>query len=399
MHNNKITIGLLWHSFSSDNLGVGALSLCNIRLIDEQARAQNLDPEYIVVGNTGSCDYLPEAFRGNTRLVHFPGKAFLKTPLRIINAISACDIVFDIGEGDSYADIYGLSRFIKLSLSKAISIRRRTPLILSPQTIGPFGTSVGRVVSRYLLPRARVVIARDHMSKALLDKMGLKNAVESTDVAFSLQPEGQTLPESGGKIRFGLNVSGLLYNGGYNGKNQFSLKSDYRAFTHQLVSELASRDDLEIHLVPHVISTQLPVEDDYSVSELIKQQHPSIILPERFRSPSEAKGYIAQMDVFAGARMHSTVAAFSSGTPVLPLAYSRKFSGLFESMQYNRALDMRDLDEQQLINAIKAGIRDRHVLAAEMTAGRERFQLLLNDYRAIIASALQDGSALARKGA
>lgn len=30
--------GLLWHSFSSGNLGVGALSISNMLLIDEAAR-------------------------------------------------------------------------------------------------------------------------------------------------------------------------------------------------------------------------------------------------------------------------------------------------------------------------------------------------------------------------
>lgn len=47
------------------------------------------------------------------------------------------------------------------------------------------------------------------------------------------------------------------------------------------------------------------------------------------------------MDFFTGARMHSTIAAFSSGVPVVPVAYSRKFNGLYDTLKYPYYIDAK----------------------------------------------------------
>ena len=41
------------------------------------------------------------------------------------------------------------------------------------------------------------------------------------------------------------------------------------------------------------------------------------------------------MAAFTGARMHATIASISAGVPVLPFSYSRKFEGLFNTLNYN----------------------------------------------------------------
>ena len=42
--------------------------------------------------------------------------------------------------------------------------------------------------------------------------------------------------------------------------------------------------------------------------------------------------------------MHATIAALSSGVPVIPIAYSRKFKGLFENCQYDIGVDLTKQD-------------------------------------------------------
>ena len=48
----------------------------------------------------------------------------------------------------------------------------------------------------------------------------------------------------------------------------------------------------------------------------------------------EIKGYISEMDIFIGARMHATIGAFSSGIATIPVSYSRKFEGLYDNLNY-----------------------------------------------------------------
>ncbi len=45
-----LTIGLLWHSINSGNLGVGALTIGNIALIRRAAEAAGLPVRFVILG-------------------------------------------------------------------------------------------------------------------------------------------------------------------------------------------------------------------------------------------------------------------------------------------------------------------------------------------------------------
>lgn len=386
----EITIGLLWHSFKSGNLGVGALSICNFQIIDQEVRRLGLNARYLVIGNSGLLDYMPSELKSNAEFVHFSAKNFAKRPFSIIKSIRACDAVFDIGEGDSFADIYGVPRLAKLSLSKFLTTSGTGNLVFSPQTIGPFSTVPGRILARYLTRRSFCVVARDHMSKSVLEQLGAPRQAEAIDVAFLLPFDKTRFPHAvTDKIRIGINVSGLLFHGGYNNRNQFGLASDYKAFTYALIKRLLEDGRYEVHLVPHVVSENNPIEDDYAVSEIIKQAIPAVILPpSRFTDPVIAKSYIAGLDFFTGARMHSTIGAFSSGVPVAPLAYSRKFAGLFESIGYGQVLDMKVFGQEELIQRITQAIEARESVANEVQAGLAQVGRKIDVYRDVVARML-----------
>lgn len=51
---------------------------------------------------------------------------------------------------------------------------------------------------------------------------------------------------------------------------------------------------------------------------------PECIFPNDFITALDVKNYICNMDILIAPRMHASIAAFSSGVPVLPFAYSRK---------------------------------------------------------------------------
>ena len=48
--------------------------------------------------------------------------------------------------------------------------------------------------------------------------------------------------------------------------------------------------------------------------------------------------------------MHATIGAISSGVPVIPVAYSRKFNGLYDTLQYPFYIDAKaDITLEQAI--------------------------------------------------
>ena len=341
--NSILTIGLLWHSMNSSNLGVGALTLSQIAIIENAAARANKQVQFRIFGTLGVENYGPAPGVISVCGVHRNFIAPWKS--QFLRQLRECDLVLDIGEGDSFTDIYGLTRFFILTGTKFATWLSGIPLVLSPQTIGPFQGRMTRTAACFIMMRSKRVFARDHLSMEFLRNMGLKNVAEAIDVAFALpyQKPPRSSPE---KVRVGINVSALLYHGGYTRNNQFGLSLDYAHLTQATLQWFSARPECEVFLVPHVIPESMDVENDHQLSLQLQQQYPDVQVATRFLSPSQAKSFISGMDFFVGARMHACIAAFSSGIAVVPLAYSRKFNGLFESLNYPHFGDCRKDSEQ-----------------------------------------------------
>ena len=379
-----VTIALMWHSMNSDNLGVGALTLSNLALLRRAAAEAGREARFIALGWRDPRPWY-EAFDDlenvplRTRHLPRPGG-----PLG--EAIGRADIVFDIGGGDSFTDIYGPKRFGTIWITKWRSVMAGKPLILSPQTIGPFESAWARVMARRIMNRARLVVSRDAPSTAFLRELGIRTEIlEATDVAMGLPYEAPA-PREGGPVKVGLNVSGLMFSGGYTQDNQFGLKDDYPTLIRRIVAFFAGQEDVELHLVGHVQSENQPLEDDHRVGQMLAEEFPGVICSPWFRSPSEAKSYIAGMDFFMGARMHATIAAFSSGVPVIPMAYSRKFRGVFNTLGYGHVADCKAETADEIMAKIEAGFKGRAALQAEVAEAMKGVNARLDAYVARAAA-------------
>lgn len=237
------------------------------------------------------------------------------------------------------------------------------------------------------------IFARDETSRALLETMGMggKSSL-TTDVAFALpftmSADKETRDLANGPIKVGLNVSALLYRRDLSKGDKIALAGDYPALIDALLAKLAANSRAEVHLVPHVIPSHAPYEDDYAVAETLKQQHPSLILPPRFTGPSQAKSYIAGLDLFMGSRMHATIAAISSGTAVVPLGYSRKFSGLFGSLGYAWNADLTSESNAAVLAKVDAALADLPAIRADAVAANAEAQRRLGNYREFLRQTL-----------
>ena len=268
-----ITIGLLWHSVSSDNLGVGALTESQIAICQDAAAQTKSKVNYVVFGTQGGRHYVPKNVP-----VTIGGRVSIKQMLfgqsKFLKDLEACDMVLDIGEGDSFTDIYGLKRYLFLIISKFAVLVKGKPLILSPQTIGPFDYWFTRKISSMLMRRCKRVYARDGLSFDYLKQCGLNENIDvAIDVAFKLPfAKFKYQKSKSDQVRVGLNVSGLLFSGGYTQNNQFGLTVDYPALIRQLLTDWTQHADYEVWLIPHVIPDALPVEDDRKAIAVLAQE-------------------------------------------------------------------------------------------------------------------------------
>lgn len=378
-----VTLALVWHQMNSDNLGVGALTLANLAILRAAARDADRKVRFLILGWRDPRPWYEtpddvENIPMRTRHLVSPNGP-------VAEAIARADAVFDIGGGDSFTDIYGTKRFLTVWGTKARSIAAGKPLVLCPQTVGPFDTAWARPLAQWAMNRAVAVVTRDAPSTALLAEMRVHSKVlEATDVAMRL-PHATTAPRKNEKTRVGLNVSGLLMSGGYTGANQFGLSIDYPALIREIIRFFQAQDGVELHLVGHVQSETQQVEDDQRAGAALAAEFPDTILAPVFASPVDAKSYIAQLDFFMGARMHATIAAFSTGVPVVPMAYSRKFYGVFTTLGYDHVADMKSESEAEILARIRKSFTARDALAGEVTEAMTRVDARLDAYQALAA--------------
>jgi hypothetical protein len=102
-----LRIGLLWHSTQSPNFGVGALTVAHVALIREVAASSDVEIRVEIIGwaeRTG----LP-AVVSDVDVVELSLLDFVPFAGKLYRAVRRCDLVLDIGAGDSFTDIYGVS--------------------------------------------------------------------------------------------------------------------------------------------------------------------------------------------------------------------------------------------------------------------------------------------------
>lgn len=387
-----IRICLVMHSTRSDNLGVGALTVSEIEILRALGRDLGRPVEITVIDWKDA--RAPYVEGPDLRVIDLDSWT-LVNPFGFVAAVRRADLVIDIGAGDSFADIYTAGRLNRMFVMKYLTHLARRPLVLAPQTVGPFRKPVSTFLARQSMRICAIVATRDQLSTAAARQAGFAGEViEASDVALRLPYDPPPPRAPGGKVRVGLNVSGLMMAGGYTGRNEFGLTMDFPGLMRDLIRHFrAHPDGCEIHLVSHVIvpTGRMAAEDDYRASQALAAEFPGVVLAPAFATPSEAKSYIATLDFFAGARMHACIAAFSSGVPVVPMAYSRKFEGLFGSIGYDRTVDCTTESADAILARIAAAYEDRATLAREAAVALQRGRDKLGHYetalRALMARA------------
>lgn len=327
-------------------------------------------------------------------------RSWLESKVPCIGALASADLVGDIRGGDSFSDIYGMQRFIFGFLEAWTVILVKGRIVQFPQTYGPFKSGLARRMTAYLLKRSSVVVARDQESQRVAQELaGAAVKVQlSPDVAFSLDPrppaliqlsgavDGKTrsgglelLRAQGGTL-VGFNVNGLMYHGGYTRKNMFGLKLDYRSYLLETLKKLTQQPNCTVVLIPHTFARSGSVESDPDASRAVLKELPAeassrCLLLEGDYDCQEVKAVIGQCDFFIGSRMHACIAALSQGIPTVGVAYSRKFAGVFKSVEVGHwVIDGESVDSEeavrQTMSIFAARERDRLALKEKVAAAR-----------------------------
>lgn len=395
-------ICLLGASFDTGNMGVSALAESSIKVIlyrwpdaeiillgsgykPRQRRFFLLDREVCV-------RTLPIRFSKNIFLpYHFLWFAFYGLIARLLpkswlkdvlvnsnpyfRILFDTDLVLDINGGDSFSDIYSFRGFLLGCLRRWLVIFLGRKLILLPQTFGPFKRPLSKMLARYIMNHASLVYSRDRRGveyvKDLLNIHLENERVRfAPDVAFVLDSRKPrhlnigSLSSKLGKeaIVVGFNISGLLFSGGYTRDNMFNLKVDYRQLIYRVVDLLVKKKKVVVLLIPHVFPpANFEVESDpdacLKVYEQLNEKYPGRMFLTQGQGEynhNEIKYRIGLCDFFIGSRLHACIAALSQCVPAVGIAYSRKFQGVFESVDMESCVvDARSVDREGILKKIE----------------------------------------------
>lgn len=301
---------------------------------------------------------------------------------RGVRSLRRAAAVLDLSGGDSFTDLYGRHRFETVSMPKRLALELGRPLVLLPQTYGPFEDPGMRAEAARLCRGASSAWARDGRSFDVLKDL-LEDAFDpdrhrlGVDVAFAMEPRRRAGGLSAGLDRWiderdgqggppvvGVNVSGLVWHSEERAR-AYGFVLDYRALVEGLVRWLLGETDARVVLVPHVIEAPGHYESDPGAgAELVARlgdlaEGRVLALAPPFE-PEEIKAEIGRLDWFNGTRMHATIAALSTGVPASAIAYSPKFRGVFERCdQADGIADPTAMDVEEALGVIADSFKDR----------------------------------------
>lgn len=334
-----------------------------------------------------------------------------------IRLIDSCDAVMDVSGGDSFSDIYGKARFNNIFRPKVIVANRKKPLILLPQTYGPYGAPRARELASKAVNGATMAWARDSNSyKILQDLLGIRFDPEihrcGVDMAFGLpaSPANRMLsPSLNGWIMnktaeaplLGFNVSGLIYNDPASATKHYRFIADYRKIIIAFLSKILSDTSARIVLISHVMDRPGHFESDLAACEEVfklipEQQRNRVSVAPANLDQCQVKWLIGQMSWFCGTRMHSTIAGLSSGVPTVAISYSDKTKGVFDSCdQFDQVFDPRKMDTDRIVIGLWDSYLNRQIILESLLATLPRIRAVASTQMASVADFIRNKASIA----
>lgn len=364
-------IGLLGLAFGSGNKGCEALGYGFLQILQFIASKRETVFDIDIFEVCDVCKIYNTVSYENLRLnsVFVPGIGSINHLREHKKAYGKCYMVFDFTAGDSFSDIYGMERFIRRTIIKILAIKSKSWFVLGSQTYGPYKNFFSKIMASYVFNNSYKVYARDYMSVETVQKMSRADVVQTIDVAFAMPYKKSN---NSSKKLAGFNPSGLLWAGGYTGNNQFELKVEYKEYCRKTIAMLCNCG-YEVVLVSHVLSTDMNQKDnDVIACQELHKEFPETLLAPFFDNPVDAKSFISGLELFIGARMHATIAAISTMVPVLPFSYSRKFEGLFSSMDYKYVISGTKISTEKALIQTKIFVNELEYIRTLMPVYQQK---------------------------
>lgn len=253
----------------------------------------------------------------------------------IIESYSEADVVVSAG-GTYLVNNYRIApKLYEFLLVLAVG----RPLVLFTQSIGPIGKLRDRLLLRFILRRATLVMVRDERSRREVLSLGGRadRVVRCPDAAFALaEPEAAPLSVLSNPSRVAVSVRDWPFfaAGDEDGMGR------YLDAVADFVRSAVEIDCASVTLISSCQGVRDYWTDDSRIAELVLQRLPphvraNVELDSRYRRPAELIDRLRDFDCVVATRMHMAILALCARVPVVPIAYEFKTRELFAGLGFN----------------------------------------------------------------
>jgi polysaccharide pyruvyl transferase WcaK-like protein len=281
----------------------------------------------------------------------------------VIQKVKACDVVISHSD-ESFKEtasslplnplwaVTWWSMLFSRTLEVMVARSLRKPVVLFPNSVGPFRTCVGRFMAKLSLNSCDYLLIRDPISYGIVEKMKLKTAkILTYDTALLFNPQS-ALPSSVNlPSELVIGVSAGVYS---NSMNKADVENYIVAHARALDAAI-EKHGFTVAFLPHYISGFSG--DDLEISRKIVEkmrhkEHTKIIVTDNV---PEFKALLNQMSMVISSKMHPAILAVSAFVPVLSIVYDHKQTGFFQRLDMtNCTLDISMVSAERLTSKIEA---------------------------------------------
>jgi polysaccharide pyruvyl transferase WcaK-like protein len=288
-------------------------------------------------------------------LVRVGLKAFYRQ--KLIRRMKDCDVVLSCSnenfkESASLLplNVYWLLTWWSMLASKTWTIlvakSLGKPVVMLPNSVGPFRTAIGRTLSRIALGSCESILIRDQRSFEIAEELGVRSRkILTGDTALLLKGSNDGLRKEG-RV---LGVSAGVYGYSLSEKKM----QDYVLVHAVALDKIIESLGVSVVFLPHYVSGFK--YDDLEISRMIrgKMRHSDKTSLINAGSAEEFKSLIGGVDILVSSKMHPCVLASSVYVPSLCIAYDHKQSGFFSSLGMDQdVIALQNVTSQRLYEKI-----------------------------------------------
>jgi polysaccharide pyruvyl transferase CsaB len=285
-----------------------------------------------------------------------------QSPKPLAQAIRACD-VFISGGGSLLQDVTSLRNVVYYTSLIRFARLSGKPVVIYAHGVGPLRRTLSQKLARAAIQIARVVSVRDDESKALLQRIGVRRAIEVTaDPVWALSPQkSSTRRDMSTLWALGLRPwPGYEFEAVGSGTIQSGLH------------EAAQKSNARLRFVP------MQASSDAVISDYLRRAGDEAIDTSAMH-PREIMGACGDCDAMISMRLHALIFAAAQRVPCVAINYDPKVEALAQIIGAPLLPDLSASSLQSLPAALESArpinaellnsLQQKALRTAELAAG------------------------------